>query len=46
LNQDFLGAAPAAPHWQRSLWGTCPRTCSTWAPQPAQPGRPQLLQVI
>ena len=46
-NQLFFDTAvPAAEHWQRSSCGTWPSTCSTWAPHPAQLGRPQVLQEV
>ena len=44
-NHDFrLGfGAAAVRHWHRSSLGTAPSTCSTWAPQPFQVGRPHCL---
>jgi hypothetical protein len=33
--------AVALLHWHRWFFGTSPSTCSTWAPHPAQLGRPQ-----
>jgi hypothetical protein len=38
--------APGSLHLHRSFLGTLPSTCSTWAPQPAHEGLPQLLHVI
>ncbi len=32
-------------HWHRSSSGTSPSTCSTWAPQPFQVGRPHFPQI-
>ncbi len=39
-------ARSSGPQRQRSAGGTWPRTCSTWAPQPAQPGRPHFEQLV
>ena len=41
-----LAGAPLVRHWQRWFLGTSPSTCSTWAPHPAQLGRPQALHVV
>ena len=45
-SKPFFFAVLAAPlaHWQRSALGRSPRTCSTWAPQPAHEGLPHCLQ--
>lgn len=46
-NQRFcLPCGLELEHWQRSDGGTCPKTCSKWAPHPVHVGRWHLLQVI
>lgn len=43
---DWSSASlPFSRHLQRWSLGTLPSTCSTWAPQPAKVGLPQVEQV-